>query len=298
MTIRTAGYALTLMLAFAPLAFAQGELQRAKDLYAAAAYEEALAVLTAVPEAERVPQVHQYQAFCLIALGEGEQARRAIEALLTANPSYQPDPVETSPRVLEAFTEAREDLLPGIARQMYLDAKAALERKDRSLAVTGFDALLRTIDSAPELAASFGDLRILADGFATLSRALPEPSPAAIPAGPASAPSAPAPTSAAAPPAETSPQGEATRPVVVRQKFPEWVLDGVSRHQVFNGMLRIRVGVDGRVESAEMIRPVHPRYDEELLRATEGWLYQPATENGVAVASELVVRVQLRPPDR
>ena len=317
MKTRIVAIVLTLTLAFALSALAQDDLQRAKDLYAAAAYEEALAILTAVPEAERVPQVRQYQAFCLIALGHTAEAQQAIEALLTAHPTYQPDPGETSPRVLEVFTEARNNTLPAITRQMYVDAKAALERKDRRAAVSGFDGLLRTIDSAPDLAAQFEDLRVLADGFATLSRALPEvpTSAAAAPdrasaarpglasakatPGPASAAAAaaPGPGSAAALPAEPAQPVLSTRPVVVKQEIPPWVAsDAVTRRQAFNGILRLRVGTDGRVQSAEMIRPVHPGYDRELLRATESWLYKPATENGVAVPSDVMVQIQLRPP--
>jgi protein TonB len=309
MKTRIVAIVLTLTLAFALSALAQDDLQRAKDLYAAAAYEEALAILTAVPEAERVPQVRQYQAFCLIALGHTAEAQQAIEALLTAHPTYQPDPGETSPRVLEVFTEARHNAMPAITRQMYVDAKAALERKDRRAAVSGFDGLLRTIDSAPDLAAQFEDLRVLADGFATLSRALPgvptfaaaAPGPASAKAtpGPASAAAAaaPGPGSAAAQPAEPAQPALSTRPLVVKQEIPPWVAyDGVSRRQAFNGILRIRVGTDGRVQSAEMIRPVHPGYDRELLRATESWLYKPATENGVAVPSDVMVQIQLRPP--
>jgi tetratricopeptide (TPR) repeat protein len=290
MKTRTVAFVPTLTLAFALSAFAQDDLQRAKDLYAAAAYEEALAVLTGVPEAERVLQVRQYQAFCLIALGHTAEAQQAIEALLTANPTYQPDPVETSTRVLEVFAEARKNALPDITKRMYVDAKAALERKDRRAAVSGFEDLVRAIDSAPDLAAKFEDLRVLADGFAILSRALPDVS--------TSAEAAPGPGSAAAQPAEPAQPVASTRPVVVKQEIPAWVpFDGVSRRQAFNGVLRIRVGVDGRVEAAEMIRPVHPGYDKELLRATESWLYKPATENGVPVASDVMVQIQLRPPD-
>jgi len=309
MKTRIVAIVLTLTLAFALSALAQDDLQRAKDLYAAAAYEEALAILTAVPEAERVPQVRQYQAFCLIALGHTAEAQQAIEALLTAHPTYQPDPGETSPRVLEVFTEARNNTLPAITRQMYVDAKAALERKDRRAAVSGFDGLLRTIDSAPDLAAQFEDLRVLADGFATLSRALPGvPTFAAAAPGPASAKAAPGPASAAAAaapglgsavaqPDELASPMFSTRPVVVKQEIPPWVAsDAVTRRQAFNGILRLRVGTDGRVQSAEMIRPVHPGYDRELLRATESWLYKPATENGVAVPSDVMVQIQLRPP--
>ena len=86
---------LALTLACTTPASAQDDLQRAKDLYAAAAYEEALAVLRAVPDAERIPQVGQYRVFCLIALGQAKAAEQAIEALLISDPLYQPDPAET-----------------------------------------------------------------------------------------------------------------------------------------------------------------------------------------------------------
>jgi tetratricopeptide (TPR) repeat protein len=181
MTKITVSLMLALTVTCASPAFAQEALQRAKDLYAAAAYEEALAVLKAVPNAERSPQVGQYRFFCLLALGQNQQAEQAIHALLMADPLYQPDPEDTPPRVLEAFVAAREAALPDIAKQMYADARAALDRKDRDAAVNGFQGLLRTIDGAPELAPRFEDLRVLADGFATLAKALPEPSPEAAP---------------------------------------------------------------------------------------------------------------------
>ena len=272
-------------------AFAQGELQRAKDLYAAAAYEEALAVLTAVPNTERIPQIDQYRAFCFIALGQHEQAQQAIQSLLKADPLYVPDPAETSPRVIEAFSAARERALPVIAKQMYLDAKAALERKDREAAITGFRLLLRTIDGAADMTTDFDDMRVLADGFLVLSTALPEPRRDAAPA-------ADAPAAAAEEPPGPSPAAVSTRPVVVKQELPPWVAyDGISRRTGFTSTLRVRVGDDGRVKAADMIRPVHPAYDALLLKATESWLYQPATENGVAVPADLIIQIQLRPPE-
>jgi TonB family protein len=290
MTIRTSSLLLAITLGCVPSAIAQDDLQRAKDLYAQAAYEEALAVLAAVPAAERVPQVSQYRVFCLIALGQGQAAQEAIEDLLESDPSYQPDPAETSPRVLEAFVAARERALPGIAKQMYADAKAALERKDRDAAVTGFERLLQAIDGAPDLKATFEDLRVLADGFLTLSRALPAPLPAPAP------PITPSDTGDEAnPPAPLV--ASSTRPVVVKQEMPPWVAwDAVSRRQEFSGLLRVRVGADGRVQSATMVQPVHPTYDRLLLRAAESWVYKPATESGVAVPADVVVQIHLRTP--
>lgn len=289
MTIRTLSLLLALLaMAIPASSFAQDDLQKAKDLYAAADYEKALAILTAVPNAERSPQVGQYRAFCLIALGQDEQADHAIQALLMADPLYQPDPAETSPRVMEAFTAARERALPAITRQMYLEAKGALERKEREEAVSGFQALLRTIDGAGDMAAEFADLRVLADGFLDLSAALLEPPTAPPPDAPSA--SAPEPV---APPAVTV----STPPVAVKQEIPPWIAnDGVSRRSAFSGTLRIRVSEKGDVASAEMLRPVHPAYDAVLLRATESWLYEPATENGVPVPADVVVQIQLRPP--
>jgi TonB family protein len=55
------------------------------------------------------------------------------------------------------------------------------------------------------------------------------------------------------------------------------------------------VGTDGRVEEAEIVRPAHPAYDAQLVRAARNWLYEPATRNGVAVVSELSVEVNLTP---
>ena len=230
MIFRTSTLLLALTLACTTPALAQDDLQRAKDLYAAAAYEEALAVLRAVPDAERIPQVGQYRVFCLIALGQAKAAEQAIEALLISDPWYQPDPAETSPRVLEAFVAARERALPAITKQMYADAKTALERKDRDTAVTGFERLLRAIDSAPAMKGELADLRVLADGFLTLSRALPEPPAASTPDPGAS--SAPTPD-----PAEGAPiVASSTRPVAISQEIPPWITyDDASRRVGFSG---------------------------------------------------------------
>jgi tetratricopeptide (TPR) repeat protein len=291
MILRASTLLLALILACATPAWAQNDLQRAKDLYAAAAYEEALAVLKAMPDAERIPQVGQYRVFCLIALGQTKAADQAIEALLVSDPMYLPDPAETSPRVLEAFVAARERALPAITKQMYADAKTALERKDRDTAVTGFERLLRAIDSAPEMKGELADLRVLADGFLTLSRALPEPPAASTPD--------PAPSSAPTPaPAESAPiVASSTRPVAIKQEIPPWIThDDSARRVGFSGTLRVRVGVDGKVQSAEMVERVHPAYEQVLLKAAKSWLYEPATQNGVAVPGEVLIQIQLRPP--
>ena len=273
-------------------------LQKVKDLYAAAAYEEALDVLSVLPEEKRTPELNQYRAFCFIALGQKEQAQGAIEAVLTKQPLYLPDPVEASPRVIEAFTEARHRILPVLAKRLYGEAKSALERKDRQAAIEGFEALLGILGGVQPPVESLEDMKVLAAGFLDLSKALPEPArtEAATPTNGATiALATPDTNGGEAANPETSPAGS-SRPVMIRQELPAWTAnDAFSRRAELTGTLRVRVGADGRVEAVELIRRIHPAYDPQLLRAARTWLYQPATQNGVPVAADIIVEVRLRP---
>ena len=154
----------------------ESSLQAAKDLYASAAYEDALSVLARLQRADAPPEVQQYRAFCLIALGRLREAEQAIESVVAANPQYAPTAMDVSPRIQEAFARTRKQLLPEIARQLYGDAKRALDKKDRDAAIAGFGAVVALIDGAdPEVRESMDELRFLSAGFLDLSRALRVP---------------------------------------------------------------------------------------------------------------------------
>ena len=70
---------------------ADDSLATARDLYAAAAYEDALAVLNRLGTPAGAPgdgpAIGQYRAFCLLALGRVSEAEQAIETLIAAEPS-------------------------------------------------------------------------------------------------------------------------------------------------------------------------------------------------------------------
>jgi TonB family protein len=272
------------LLAGAP-AFAQESLQTAKNLYASAAYEDALGVLGRLPNGSGA-EVEQYRVFCLIALGRSEEAARAIKSVLSADPMYVPDTSDVPPRILEVFGRVRRELLPGIALGMYTNAKAALERKARADAIAGFEAVVRLIDTGFSNDDTISELRLLAAGFLDLSRALPAPgSPEPVRATNSTSP---------APAAPSAPQ--ITQPTAIRQALPAWSPpDALSRQAAYNGAIRVKVTAAGRVESAEIVAPVHPVYDRALLHAARTWEYQPARYNGLAVASEVVVQVHLKP---
>jgi TonB family protein len=271
----------------APAAAAES-IQTVKALYAAAAYEDALAALNSADVEGRPVELQQYRVFCLVALGRQSEAEKAMEALIATDPLYVFDPVETSPRVQEAFNLRRQQLLPEIAKQFYFDARGALDRKERAEAISRFERLVTIIDAAKGASPSLSELRVLASGFLDLSRALPEPPPAPTPVADNTSAS-----SVAARPA--APVIE-TRPVALKQDLPPWrTTDLASRRTDYNGAVHVVIDASGRVTSATIVRSVHANYDDALLRAARTWVYEPATRNGVPVGVDLTIEVNLRP---
>jgi TonB family protein len=273
-------------------ALAQDSLQAAKNLYASAAYEDALAVLGRLRAVDPAPEVEQFRVFCLIALGKTADAEKAIQTVIAANPLFVPDSAEVPPRILEVFNRTRRQLMPDLARSMYTDAKGAYERKDRDAAVAGFERLVRMIDST-ELAGRDGsltELRLLASGFLDLSRALRSKDTETVPAAASAA------LASRVLPAPAPKPTEIVPAIAVKQTMPPWTPgDGVSRQSTFVGEIRVHISALGRVDGAEIVRSVHPVYDRLLLNAAKSWEYQPATRNGAATASEQVIQVQLKP---
>src|SRR5688572_14189371 len=188
-------------------------IQTVKALYAAAAYEDALAALNSADVEGRPAELQQYRVFCLVALGRQTEAEKAMEALIAADPLYVFDPVETSPRVQEAFNQRRQQLLPELAKQFYFEARGALDRKERTNAIARFERLVTIIDAAQGASPALTEMRVLATGFLDLSRALPEPAPAPAPV--AQPPALNTAAAAAVPPPRRS-SAACTRPTTAR----------------------------------------------------------------------------------
>jgi tetratricopeptide (TPR) repeat protein len=275
----------------APLS-AQGPLAEARALYAAAAYEDALSALAKMDSstAQR-GEAEQYRAFCLIALGRTADAERAIEAVVSADPLFVPDPGDVSPRIVAMFTDVRRRILPDIARRTYLDARSAFQSKDFTGATRQFNLVMRLMDAAgPGNAAAMDDLRLLVSGFADLARAATEhASPAAsnaVAAAPPAAPKQPAASAAEA----------FTLPVAVQQELPPWNPPTAAvAGRAYAGAVKVLIGPDGRVREASVVKAVHPLYDPLVLQAARHWRYRPATRLGEPTAAEKVVEIRLAP---
>ena len=124
-------------------------LVRAKSLYAAAAYDEALAVLDQLQNApaEDSTSIAEYRVFCLLALDRGDEARKNIDGILRSNPRSLPSPDQASPRIQGIVRDVRRASLPKIVVERYTAAKAAFERKDPR-AVQQFDDVLALLDDS------------------------------------------------------------------------------------------------------------------------------------------------------
>jgi hypothetical protein len=282
-------------------------VQRIRGLYAAAAYEEVLLTLPSLDSRVR-PELEQYRIFCLVALGRTQDAARAIEAMVAADPLFVPAEGETSPRIHEVFVRIRRQALPDIARRMYRTSKAALDRRDRQAAVDGFGTLLRVIDSVqPPDGDPLSEMRLLVAGFLDLSKALPDPAAAPIPLvsrgevppvppldAPPAARSEPSTATAAVDPAP-APAASMTPPVPVEQALPAWSPPNSTAFVEFQGAVRVSISEKGAVTSAELVDPVHPLYDPLLLQAAQRWVYHPAKRGEQPIKSEKIVQVVLRP---
>ena len=261
-------------------AAAQEPLSKAKALYDAAAYEDALTILTPV----EVPEAQQYKALCLLALGRSQDAAGAVERLVTDQPTFEPSAADVPPRFVALVTDAKRKLLPTLARRTFNEARDQYRNGSKEEALRRFDLVLTlTSDASFNQSADAEDLRTLASGFIELAKAsAPAPPPTPAPA----APKAPERTRAPEPP-------EIVQPVVVKQFIPPVPPEvGGQGGPVIS--VRVTIGVNGRVTEATVQQSAHPLYDRLVLQASRDWIYQPAMLNGRPVTSEKVITVQLR----
>ncbi len=269
----------------------------ARELYASARYDEALAMLNGLrPSDNAQPSerktIEQYRSLCLLALGRGNEAESAIAAVVTADPFFLPTESEASPRVRSAFTDVRMRLLPGLVTHRYASAKQAFDRKEHAVAEKQFRELITLLDD-PQMNGRMGDMRQLAAGFLDLAAAAAAPPPEPKKPEPPPAPvAAPAPAKPAEPRIYTGEEQGIVAPVAIRQIFPNVpaAIAGMTKER---GLLDIVIDEQGRVAAMTLRTPIHAVYDTMLLNAAREWKYRPATLNGTAVRFRKLIQVTL-----
>lgn len=268
-------------------------------LYASAEYEEALTALGQLRSETPATglEINRYQALCLIALNRDSEADRVIETIVAADPLYQPSASDASPHVRAAFSTVRARMLPPLARSLYLEAKAAYDRKAYADAAQTLQKTVRVIDTIDAPAKTdLADLRVLAAGFLELSEA------AATPPSPTSptSPSAPSPT--ATPPAAPEsavPKSSATLTtglVTLKQVLPRMPYSVAALGSgEFRGELELQIDERGNVTDVRIVRSVQVLYDPILLKAARDWKYEAPRVQGVPIATVKRVEVVLKP---
>jgi len=277
----------------------EADLTAARDLYASAAYDDALTVLNRLRSSDHPASqsrtIEQYRAFCLLALGRATDAEQAIEAVVVAEPTYTPGDGDASPRIRSAFTAVRRRMLPAIIQQKYAQAKTAYDRKEFGAAADGFTQVLNALadqDVAAEASRPpLSDLRTLAGGFQELAAkaAAPPPPPPMAPVATPTPP--PAPVVPVAPRIYTGGETGIVMPAVVNQTLPPF-----PGHVVIprNGKLEVVIDELGQVESAVMTSSVTQAYDAIVLAATKAWRFKPATLNGMPVKFRKTVQITIK----
>ena len=287
--------------AFGQVPTGRDPIGAARDLYASARYDEALAVLNDLRPTEAANSlsdrrsIEQYRSLCLLALGRGTEAESAIAAVVTADPSYLPSETEASPRVRAAFSDVRKRLLPDIVSTRYAAAKMAFDRKDYPLAEQAFRQLIALLDD-PDMGGRLSDLRVLSTGFLDLSVAASAPPPEPARKEPAAPPPAPVAPQIDLNRIYTVDDADVTPPVALRQDVPR-IPTQYTKQARDRGVLELVIDQQGRVISLAIRVSVYPMYDSLLLTAARDWRYQPATLAGKPVKFRKLIQINITKGD-
>ena len=260
---------------------AQESLVRARELYASAAYEDALKILDAMQQSGSRPadarDVALYRVFCLIALNREVDAAKGIEGIVRGYPLYQPSETDTPPRIRTKFIEIRRALLPTVIKDVFARARASHDRRDFPAAIAGFDVVLTL---AAEIGPSETDWRSLATSFRELSQAAHDaaPPPAVPIAGRIYGPDSPG----------------ITPPVTVSQVVPPAPKEALQSDEA-TVTLELVIDQAGGVKSALMLKGLLPAYDEQLVEAARKWRFRPARLGGSPVLYRHAIVVAIRP---
>jgi tetratricopeptide (TPR) repeat protein len=275
---------------------AQDPLQAARDLYASAAYEDALSTLSRVdglstPELAR--QAAEYRAFCLYALGRMREAESIAEAIIRQDPTAHLNAPDVSPRLERMFAQVRKRLLPTLVHDRVREARAELDRKRFAAAeplLAQAQAMVLEARAAGVPDDALADLDFLIDGFRQLIRSEAE-QPGRSPQVLADAAAAPVATGRLLWPAPIVRQFYSAEdkavvpPVALEEAMPALPHDAIMIAQAWkvSGLLRVVIDETGRVTGVTIDRALDASVEAQVLDAAHHWKYLPAIKDGVPV---------------
>jgi TonB family protein len=286
------------VLGAASLVAAQDDpLRTARDLYASAAYVEALAELARVESAASTPtttpmitsttrrDTDAYRTFCLFALGRATEAQTAAESLVRRDPTLSIDQFpDASPRIAAMFASVRRRVLPQLVKDEYRAARALAAEKSPE-AESRLWHVRQLLDAAEQIGAAdetLADVRLVVDGFLELARAAEPRNTAAGATAAAAAPEPPPPPAATV---SSSTDIGVVAPTAVFQPQPNIppVLLNLVRQLRRSSRIDVLINERGTVDEVTVTQPVSPAYDKLIVAAARTWRYKPALKDGVPI---------------
>jgi TonB family protein len=289
-----------------PVAAQDDPLRTARDLYASAAYVEALAELARVESAASTPtttsstttrDTDAYRTFCLVALGRATEAQAVAESLVRRDPTLSIDQFpDASPRIAAMFESVRRRVLPQLVRDEYRAARALATEKSPE-AESRLRHVRQLLDAAEQIGAAdetLADVRLVVDGFLELARAAEPRNAAAEAKTAAAAPEAPPPGAAAV---SSSTDIGVVAPTAVFQPQPNIppVLLSLVRQLRRTGKIDVLINEHGTVDDVTVKEPVSPAYDKLIVAAARTWRYKPALKDGVPIKFVSTVVINVSP---
>ena len=277
----------------APPADGPAAIERARYLYDAASYEEALSLLIAIEDDRNVAEVEQYRALCLLALNRSAEAERALERIVVRNPFHRIAVSDISPRLVLMFREIRQRMLPAVVRSLFGRGKASFDAREYAQATVQLQEVVALLseEESGTLGEGLPELRQVAEGMLSLSLAatagneprsvLAAPSYGAIP------PVGVAPGRAAVDPNRiySNQDRGVAPPIEISRHVPAGVeLEPNEKPRLYQGLIEVVIDRAGRVQSADVRRSVTASYDALLIESTRDWRFAPASINGVPVS--------------
>jgi tetratricopeptide (TPR) repeat protein len=277
------------------------DLANVKTLYANASFEEALAELGTLSASNWNEHVDEYRALCLLALGRTQEAEEVLEHLVRHSPLHTLADDQFSPRLVSLFEAVRGQTVPAVARELYTKAKGVYEAGRLDDAIAQFQQFITLLSDASlvEQSPNLGELKELGEEFLKLAEEkrraqAPSSSDAAVPTPPSSAPTAQNVLESGR--TFTANDRDVTPPVEVQRVLPKWTPPANVRARfAIRGTLEVVTDERGAIESAKMVKPLSPFYDNELLAATKQWKYRPATKGNVPVKYRWLMEIVLAP---
>jgi hypothetical protein len=284
----------------ASLAAAQDDaLKTARDLYASAAYVEALTELAHLKSASSsTPTTRRdadaYRTFCLFALGRDAEAQAVAESIVRGDPTFSIDQFpDASPRIVAMFASVRRRVLPQLVRDEYrvARARAAEHAPDAESHLRNVRKLLDTADHIGASDETLADLRLIVDGFLELADAEQPRHTAAEPNAAVAASEPPSPAVVVSPSTSTG----VVAPIAVFQPQPNIspALLTLVRQLHRTSTIDVAINERGTVDEVTVKQPVTPLYDKLIVAAAKTWRYKPALKDGVPIkfVSTVVINV-------